>query len=335
LLVRHSSSLLQLNSSPFKLVFTFVLIMQTSDPCGASFALHSFTESVRPSIDSKSTTRCSVNQSESSQLLPLDSPSPPTPALSSHFSIPASGSNHACNSDPTPNPNLVSYLTSNPVSNVTTEQPTTSVYRQFDPLHSSDTQHFHSRQEAKESNSTQSNQSDRRADHSSIDADMLTSANFYLQFKQRPDDTRSNKSVATSRSTRQIFDLMARLLPAGVLLLVLMLMLHFVLYVRDLEPYKSISEVVCKALAASVIPLSVVFILRIVCDCNRNVYAPDTFDSLQDTTPPPTATHLYAYATEIPPTSASFVGAARGARLMQIRVPVITNPITDPHPTPT
>lgn len=167
-----------------------------------------------------------------------------------------------------------------------------------------------------------------------VDADLLSSANFYLQFKSRPDDTRSNKSVATSKSTRQIFDLMARLLPAGVLLLVLMLMLHFVLYVRDLEPYKSISEVACKALAASVIPLSVVFILRIVCDCNRSVYAPETFDCGPDPSPPPT--HLYAYATELPPNSSSPSAsvAPRTGRLMQICVPIVANR-TDRHPTPT
>lgn len=164
--------------------------------------------------------------------------------------------------------------------------------------------------------------------------ELLSPTGFYLELKSRSEDSRSNRSITTSKSTRQIFDLMARLLPVGVLLLVLLLMLHFVLYVRDLEPYKSISEVACKALAASVIPLSVVFILRIICDCNRT-YTSD-YDAPLSGGGAGEA-QLYAYA-ELPAGMQPAVAACGSGRLVQVCVPVVQSqrpPPDEPAPSPT
>ena len=83
------------------------------------------------------------------------------------------------------------------------------------------------------------------------------------------EDAKSNKSVMTTKSTREVFDLLAKLLPLGILLLIVALMVHFVTYVKEIEPLRSISEVVCMALAATVIPLSIVFIMKTMCDWRR------------------------------------------------------------------
>lgn len=92
------------------------------------------------------------------------------------------------------------------------------------------------------------------------------------------EDTKSNKSVMTSKSTREVFDLLAKLLPLGILLLIVTLMVHFVTYVKDIEPLRSISEVACMALAATVIPLSVVFIMKTMCDWRRNSFWYSSYD---------------------------------------------------------
>lgn len=84
------------------------------------------------------------------------------------------------------------------------------------------------------------------------------------------EDTKSNKSAMTSKSTREVFDLLAKLLPLGILLLIISIMVHFVTYVKDIQPVRQISEILCMSLAATVIPLSIVFILRTICDCRDN-----------------------------------------------------------------
>lgn len=50
------------------------------------------------------------------------------------------------------------------------------------------------------------------------------------------DDAKSNKSVMTTKSTREVFDLLAKLLPLGILLLIVTLMVHFVTYVKVSNP---------------------------------------------------------------------------------------------------
>ncbi|KAI1290394.1 hypothetical protein HDE_09013 [Halotydeus destructor] len=83
------------------------------------------------------------------------------------------------------------------------------------------------------------------------------------------EDAKSNKSAATTKSTREVFDLLAKLLPLGILLLIVALMVHFVTYVRELEPWRSISEIICMILAATVVPLSIVFIAKTMCDWRK------------------------------------------------------------------
>ena len=106
----------------------------------------------------------------------------------------------------------------------------------------------------------------------------------FLQFKGQAEDSQSNKSVMSSRSTRKIFDMLSWLLPIGFMLLIILFTLHFVFYVRDLEPYKSITEIACVALSASLIPLSLVFILRLFCDCNY-VFGVDTVEETNFSVP--------------------------------------------------
>lgn len=133
-------------------------------------------------------------------------------------------------------------------------------------------------------------------------------SNNYLQFKSQTDpDSQSNKSIMSSQSTRKIFDMLAWLLPIGILLLIFTLTLHFVFYVRDLEPYKSFTEIVCVILSASVIPLSVVFILRMLCDC-KHIFGNET-----DTNGSPTS--MYTYTTSQIPTRYDNSSSSRLVRL--------------------
>lgn len=99
--------------------------------------------------------------------------------------------------------------------------------------------------------------------------DYWTTDSFYDR-KDLADDVKSNRSAMTNKSTRQVFDLLAKILPIGVFLLLVSLMVHFVSNVEAYEPIQSISRLICIILAMTVIPLSVVFILKTICDRKDN-----------------------------------------------------------------
>ena len=96
--------------------------------------------------------------------------------------------------------------------------------------------------------------------------------NYLLDYKSFADDTKSMTSVMTSKSTRETFECLSRVLPVGILLLIVFIMIHFVLYVRDIEPFQSITEVICIALAICVFTLSSAFIMKIFCDSKDRSY---------------------------------------------------------------
>ena len=104
------------------------------------------------------------------------------------------------------------------------------------------------------------------ADPASQAAIDIALQNYLLDYKSFADDTKSMTSVMTSKSTRETFECLSRVLPVGILLLIVFIMIHFVLYVRDIEPYQSITEVICIALAICVFTLSSAFIVKIFCD---------------------------------------------------------------------
>lgn len=96
--------------------------------------------------------------------------------------------------------------------------------------------------------------------------------NYLLDYKSFADDTKSMTSVMTSKSTRETFECLSRVLPVGILLLIVFIMIHFVLYVHDIEPFQSITEVICIALAICVFTLSSAFIMKIFCDSKDRSY---------------------------------------------------------------
>lgn len=89
---------------------------------------------------------------------------------------------------------------------------------------------------------------------------------LYNDYKSFADDTKSMTSIMTSVSTRKTFDFLSKVLPALVFLLIVFLMIHFILYVRDIEPYNQLTEIICIALACVVFTLSSAFIVKIFCD---------------------------------------------------------------------
>ena len=98
--------------------------------------------------------------------------------------------------------------------------------------------------------------------------------NYLFDYKSFTDDTKSMNSVMTSKSTRETFDCLSRFLPWGIFLLIVFIMIHFVLYVRDIEPFQSITEVIVIGLACSCFVLSSAFIVKIFCDTKgRNLQA--------------------------------------------------------------
>lgn len=89
---------------------------------------------------------------------------------------------------------------------------------------------------------------------------------LYNDYKSFAEDTKSMTSIMTSMSTRKTFDFLSKILPVLVFLLIVFLMIHFILYVRDIEPLNQLTEIICIALACVVFTLSSAFIMKIFCD---------------------------------------------------------------------